>query len=113
MIGVTASAVPFGMGAETTVTNSISTSTELGYERRTGIAAMHEETRTHVLKVRLCAPSPRLRGQFAGSEVDMLKPIDARVHSRTGSPFRRAVCSSWTRRAVSRKSMITASSSSP
>ncbi|WP_069173483.1 hypothetical protein [Streptomyces griseus] len=50
-VGVTVSALPFGMGAETSVTNSVSTSTELGYERRTGIAIMREETKTRGLNI--------------------------------------------------------------
>ncbi|MFF8732200.1 hypothetical protein ACF073_37905 [Streptomyces sp. NPDC015171] len=43
-VGVTAGAKPFGVGAETTVTASVSATVEMGYERRTNITAMREET---------------------------------------------------------------------
>ncbi|MFF0142345.1 hypothetical protein ACFYRN_38635 [Streptomyces sp. NPDC005227] len=50
-VGVTAGARPFGMGAETTVTASISTTVELGYERRTSISSMREETKVRGLNI--------------------------------------------------------------
>lgn len=50
-VGVEAGAKPFGIGASTTVTTSISTTIELGYERRTSVATMREETKNRGLNV--------------------------------------------------------------
>lgn len=50
-VGVEAGAKPFGIGASTTVTTSVSTTIELGYERRTGVSTMREETKTRGLTV--------------------------------------------------------------
>lgn len=56
-VGVTAGAKPFGIGAETTVTASVSASIEVGYERRTNVAIFNE-----VKKIQHLAIPPRSSG---------------------------------------------------
>ncbi|MET9515563.1 hypothetical protein [Streptomyces sp. NPDC002994] len=49
--GVSAGGKPFGIGVEATVTTSVSTTIELGYERRTNITTMREEAKTRGLTI--------------------------------------------------------------
>ncbi|MEV7189898.1 hypothetical protein [Kitasatospora sp. NPDC093102] len=50
-VGVEAGSKPFGTGAPTAARTSVSATVELGYDRRTGVAAMREETKTRGLTV--------------------------------------------------------------
>ncbi|MBN3928676.1 hypothetical protein IQ279_03280 [Streptomyces verrucosisporus] len=50
-IGVSAGGKPFGIGVETTVTASMSTTVEMGYERRNSVSSMRQETKTRGLTI--------------------------------------------------------------
>ncbi|WP_433566766.1 Vps62-related protein [Nocardia sp. CA-151230] len=84
-MGVEASAKPFGMGVTTTIETSVSTTVELGYERRYGVTSMESTTITQQLTI-----PPRSSGALWMERHELL-PVraDGAMVSTNGKlPFR-------------------------